>query len=186
LEAHNLEYIVFSTPESEFTKPVILISSRERIEEEIFRANEIDLYQAHYADPQQLYSILDNMGVLPSEDRGWSVYKNPGGQGGQGGNNNRNNGGVGSGGNGGSGNGGSGGGGGGQAGPGGGPSVMGVPVDPMQQQALMLEFSPSSRDERISELLALAANKGLELLTVDFSGADKDKQGRILVIVLGT
>jgi hypothetical protein len=182
LEAHNLEYIVFSTPETEYTKPVILISSRERIEQEIFGANEIDLYQAHYADPQQLYSILDNMGLLPSRERGWSVYQNPGGQGGRGGNNNRN-GGGGSGGSGGGGNGGSGGGG--QTGPGGGFSVMGVPVDPTQQQALMLEFSPSSRDERISELLALAANKGLDLLTVNFSSADKAKQGRMLVIVLG-
>ena len=181
---------MFSTPESEFSKPVILVSSRERIQQEIFGANEIDLYQAHYADPQALYNALDNMDLLPSRERGWYVYENPGGGNGSGGGNN-NQGGGGNGGNdgsgGGGGNGGSGGsgGGGGPTGPGGGRSIMGYDVNPLEQQALMLEFSPATRDERISELLAMAAREGLDLLTVDFSGADSAAKGRILVIVLG-
>ena len=62
---------------------------------------------------------------------------------------------------------------------------MGYDVNPLEQQALMLEFNPSARDERISELLAMATRQGLELLSVDFSGGDSAAKGRILVIVLG-
>jgi hypothetical protein len=190
LEAHNLDYLVFSTPETAYTKPVILVSSKERIEQEIAGANEIDLYQLHYGDPVEIYNILDNMNLLPSRERGWWVYQNRntggggfgGGGGGQGGGGGRNGGGGGSG-------GGSGGGGGGGVGPGapGGMGVMGYDVNPREEQALILEFAPNTRDDRLAELVYLAEREGLSLLSVGFTGAKRDDaaEGRLLVIFLG-
>ncbi len=191
LEAHNLDYLVFSTPETDFTKPVVLVSSKERIEQEIAGANEIDLYQLHYADPVELYNILDNMDLLPSREKGWWVYQNRyaggGGFGGGGGGGGRGGGQGGQGGGGGRG-GGSGGGGGG-VGPGmpGGMGVMGYEIDPRQEQALVLEFAPETHDERLAELLALAQREGLNLLSVDFTGDKREDvgKGRLLVIFLG-
>jgi hypothetical protein len=190
LEAHNLDYLVFSTPETAYTKPVILVSSRERIEQEIAGANEIDLYQLHYGDPVEIYNILDNMDLLPSRERGWWVYQNRsaggggfgggGGRGGQGGGG-RSGGGGGSG--------GSGGGGGGGVGPGapGGMGVMGYDVSPREEQALILEFAPDTRDDRLMELLNLTEREGLSLLSVGFTGVEREEaaEGRMLVIFLG-
>jgi len=191
LEAHNLDYLVFSTPETAYTKPVILVSSRERIEQEIAGANEIDLYQLHYGDPAEIYNILDNMDLLPSRERGWWVYQNRntgggygggGGRGGQGGGGGRGGDGGGSG-------GGSGGGGGDGVGPGapGGMSVMGYDVSPCEEQALILEFTPDTRDDRLMELINLAEREGLSLLSVGFTGSEREQaaEGRLLVIFLG-
>jgi len=190
LEAHNLDYLVFSTPETAYTKPVILVSSKERIEQEIAGANEIDLYQLHYGDPAEIYNILDNMNLLPSRERGWWVYQNRNtggggggrGGGGQGGGGGRNGGGGGSG-------GGSGGGGGDGVGPGapGGMGIMGYDVNPREEQALILEFAPDTRDDRLAELMYLAEREGLSLLSVGFTGNEREDaaEGRLLVIFLG-
>ena len=190
LEAHNLDYLVFSTPETAYTKPVILVSSKERIEQEIAGANEIDLYQLHYGDPTEIYNILDNMDLLPSREKGWWVYQNRytgGGGYGGGGSGGGGQGGGGRGGGGGSG-GGSGGGGGG-VGPGapGGMGVMGYEVNPREEQALILEFAPDTRDERLAELLNLAEREGLSLLSVGFTGTEREDatDGLLLVIFLG-
>lgn len=190
LEAHNLDYLVFSTPETAYTKPVILVSSRERIEQEIAGANEIDLYQLHYGDPVEIYNILDNMDLLPSRERGWWVYQNQftggGGFGGGGGRGGQGGGGRGGGG---GGSGGGSGGGGNGVGPGapGSTGVMGYDVSPREEQALILEFAPDTRDERLSELLNLAEMEGLSLLSVGFTGftVEDAGDGRLLVIFLG-
>jgi copper(I)-binding protein len=193
LEAHNLQYIVFATPETAYTKPVILISSKERIEQEIARANEIDLYQLHYADPAEVYAVLDNMDLLPSRDKGWWVYQNRYGSGGGGGSGQGERGsgggagGGGAGGGGGSG-GGSGGGGGGGVGPGGGTGgVMGHPLDPGTPQSVIVEFAPGTYDERIAELLALAGSKGMEVLDLSFANTAqlRDSEGRLLIVFVG-
>lgn len=189
LEAHNLDYLVFSTPETDFTKPVILVSSKERIEQEIAGANEIDLYQLHYGDPIEIYNILDNMDLLPSRERGWWVYQSRytggGGRGGGG----RGGGDRGGGGRGGGGGGAGGGGGGGGVGPGapGGMSVMGYEIDPREEQSLILEFAPETRNERLVELVNLAEREGLSLLSVGFTGQEREDaaEGRLLVIFLG-
>ncbi len=194
LEAHNLDYLVFSTPETAYTKPVILVSSKERIEQEIAGANEIDLYQLHYGDPVEIYNILDNMDLLPSRERGWWVYQNRniGGGGGRGGGGGQGGGGRGGGGQGGGGRGGGGGGsggGGGGVGPGspGGMGVMGYDVNPREEQALILEFAPNTRDDRLVELVNLAEREGLSLLSVGFTGQEREDaaEGRLLVIFLG-
>jgi len=194
LEAHNLQYIVFATPESAYTKPVILISSKERIEQEIARANEIDLYQLHYADPAELYAILDNMGVLPSRERGWWVYQNryTGGGGGIGQGGRGSGGGAGGPGGGGRGGGSGGGGGGGGGGtgpgaPGGARGVMGYQFDPAMPQAVIVEFAPGTYDERIAELLALANSKGMDVLDLSFTNTAqvRSSEGRLLVVFVG-
>lgn len=192
LEAHNLQYIVFATPETAYTKPVILISSKERIEQEIARANEIDLYQLHYADPAEVYAVLDSMDLLPSREKGWWVYQNRYGSGGRGGGQ----GGRGSGGGSGDGSGGggvgpgggSGDGGGGGVGPGGGAGgVMGHPLDPGTPQSLIVEFAPGTYDERIAELLALAGSEGMEVLDLSFTNAAQlhASDGRLLIVFVG-
>ena len=102
--------------ENPYAKPIILITSQERLEQEIKGQNEIDLYQLHYADPFQLYEILYMLNLLPSLTVGWYYYRgggfggNSGGSGGSG---------TGSGGRGGTGGGGGGGFGGGRSGGGG-------------------------------------------------------------------
>lgn len=96
LELHGLEYVIYNTggdssggsrygkpTESgggdRYSKPVILITSRERLEQELAGQNEIDLYQMHYADPDQITEILDNLNMLPGTDSGWYIYRGAGG-----------------------------------------------------------------------------------------------------------
>jgi len=90
LDIHNLKKVVYRNPNDPYSKPVILVTSKERLEQEIAGQNEIDLYQLHYADPTQIYQILYQLNLLPSVTVGWYVYygNNGGGQGGgnQGGN----------------------------------------------------------------------------------------------------
>jgi hypothetical protein len=96
LQTHQFEKIVYRDEKDPYAKPVILITSRERKEQEILNANEIDFYQLHYADPSQIYTILYNLDLLPSVNVGWYVYRNTGGgnnYGGGGGGNNNNSGG---------------------------------------------------------------------------------------------
>lgn len=112
LETHGLEYVIYdSSGGSEhggsggYTKPLVLVTSRERLEQELAGQNEINLYAMHYADPYQLTEILDDLNLLPGTDTGWYIYRGGGfGGGGVGG------GGIGGGGIGGGGRGGGGGG----------------------------------------------------------------------------
>jgi len=87
LETHQFEKIVYRDESDPYAKPVILVTSRERKEQEIEIANEIDFYQLHYADPNEIYQILYNLDLLPSVTVGWYVYQNQysGGGGGYGG-----------------------------------------------------------------------------------------------------
>ena len=55
-----------------YHKPVILVSSRERLEEELPGQNETDLYQLHYADPVQVTNLLDQLDLRPSTASGAS------------------------------------------------------------------------------------------------------------------
>ena len=65
--------------------------------------------------------------------------------------------------------------------------VMGYDVSPREEQALILEFAPNARDERLMELVNLAEREGLSLLSVGFTGAEREDaaEGRLLVIFLG-
>jgi len=81
LETHQFEKIVYRDEADPYAKPVILVTSRERKEQEIEIANEIDFYQLHYADPNEIYQILYNLDLLPSVTVGWYVYQNTGGGG---------------------------------------------------------------------------------------------------------
>lgn len=103
LSTHNLYKVVYRNEDDPYSKPIILVTSKERLEQEIPGQNEIDLYQLHYADPFQLYDILAQLNLLPSLTVGWYVYYGWGG-------------GIGGGGGGGIGGGGIGGGGGGRGG----------------------------------------------------------------------
>jgi len=76
LETHQFEKIVYRDPTDPSAKPVILVTSRERKEQEIKGANVIDFYQLHYADPAELYNILLSLDLLPSINVGWYVYTN--------------------------------------------------------------------------------------------------------------
>jgi hypothetical protein len=80
-----------------YSKPVILVTSRERMQQELAGTNTIDLYQMHYADPGLVTNLLGNFNLLPGENTGWYIYNGGGtGQGGGG----QGNGGTGGGGNG--------------------------------------------------------------------------------------
>ena len=92
LETQMLKKVVIRDKNDPYSKPVIMITSKERLEQELRGQNEIDLYQLHYADPQQIYQILYQLNLLPSINVGWYVYQgNTGGnnQGGQGGGGNQ-------------------------------------------------------------------------------------------------
>jgi hypothetical protein len=86
-----------------YSKPVILVTSRERMEQEIAGTNTIDLYQMHYADPGLMTNLLGSFNLLPGENTGWYIYNGGGsgqnGGGGQGGGGNRGGNGQGGGGN---------------------------------------------------------------------------------------
>ncbi len=64
-----------------YDKPVILVTSRERMQQELTGTNTIDLYQMHYADPGLVTDLLGNFNLLPGENTGWYIY-NGNGQGG--------------------------------------------------------------------------------------------------------
>ncbi len=176
LEAHDLDYLVFSTPESDFTKPVILVSSRERIEQEIKGANKIDFYQLHYADPVELYNILDRMDLLPSRVAGWYVYTGRGGGifgggfgGGFGG---ARGGGIGSG------------AGGGRIGGFGG--LLSESIDPSSPHVFYLQMNSERRQDQISQLIRLSnKRKDVEILAVKFpQSVSQSVPYRMLVIFL--
>ncbi len=97
LETHDLEYVVYggspdgsgSSPASSFgdggyQKPVVLVTSKERLEQELEGQNEVELYQSHYADSFELGNILGDLNMQPS---GWYVYQGSGGGGGNSGGN---------------------------------------------------------------------------------------------------
>jgi hypothetical protein len=74
-----------------YQKPVILVTSRQRMEYELSGTNEINLSQFHYADPDQMAQILDQFGLMADVNSGWYVYRGNGngnGNGGNGGNGN--------------------------------------------------------------------------------------------------
>jgi hypothetical protein len=79
LDTHNLEKVVMRDENDPYAKPIILITSKERKEQELPELNEIDLYQLHYADPFQLYEILYQLQLLPSITTGWYIYRGGGG-----------------------------------------------------------------------------------------------------------
>jgi len=79
LNTHNLKKVVYYDENDPYAKPIILITSKERIEQELEGQNEIDLYQLHYADPNQIYQILWQLNLLPSMTVGWYVYSGGGG-----------------------------------------------------------------------------------------------------------
>jgi hypothetical protein len=70
-----------------YDKPVILVTSRERVQQELAGTNTIDLYQMHYADPSLVTNLLANFNLLPGADTGWYIYNGNGGGQGGGGNN---------------------------------------------------------------------------------------------------
>jgi hypothetical protein len=111
LSTHNLKKVVYRDPADPYSRPVILITSKERLEQELEGTNEIALYQLHYADPFQLEDILDDLNLLPGVDSGWYVYRGRGNRGNGGGGGGQGGGGQGGGGQGGGGRGGGGGGG---------------------------------------------------------------------------
>lgn len=70
----------------EYEKPVVLVTSRERLNQELEGSNEIDLYQLHYADATQVTQIMDNLNLRPGTNSGWYIYSGGGyGNGGAGG-----------------------------------------------------------------------------------------------------
>jgi len=97
LEVHGLEYVVYNTGGAtgsggsrygqpagaggDYHKPVVMVTSRERLEQELAGQNEIDLYQMHYADPDQVTQILGDLNLLPGENSGWYIYRGSGGGG---------------------------------------------------------------------------------------------------------
>jgi hypothetical protein len=80
-----------------YDKPVILVTSPQRLNYELDGTNEINLQQFHYADPSQVAQILDQFGMMADVNTGWFIYQ------GGGNNNGSGQGGGGTGGNGGSG-----------------------------------------------------------------------------------
>ncbi|MEP0815030.1 MAG: hypothetical protein HRF49_10240 [bacterium] len=88
VSSNNLDYMVIPNESDPYSKPILFVTSRERMEHElnISGVSSISLYQTHYADPNQLQQILMNMNVLPSTDTGFYIYRGGliGGQGGLG------------------------------------------------------------------------------------------------------
>ena len=111
LSTHNLEFVVVNEGQpsgkrygsqgndpGSYEKPVILVTSRERLEQELPGTNQIDLYQFHYADPYQVTEILQEFGMISPSGSGWYIYEGGGNGGGQGGGAGRGTGGGGNGG----------------------------------------------------------------------------------------
>jgi len=162
LAVHGLEYVVYdSNGQSHrggsggYTKPVVLVTSRERLEQELAGQNEIDIYAMHYADPYQMTDILDNLNLLPGTDTGWYIYRGSGFGGGIGG----------GGGYGGRGGGGVGGGGGGIGGGGGYGGARSAPVPEIEV------FRGDTR-EPIEQLVGGAVDAGLNVIRVVLAPED--------------
>jgi uncharacterized membrane protein YgcG len=85
LSVHGLEYVVYDSQGNAqhggggFTKPVVLITNRERLEQELAGQNEIDIHAMHYADPYQVTDMLDDLNLLPGTNSGWYIYRGSGG-----------------------------------------------------------------------------------------------------------
>jgi len=109
LDSNNLRKKIYRDESDPYSKPIVFVTSRERIEHELKGANEVELYQLHYADPNQIVQILLNLDILPSVNVGYYTYQGRG-SGGYGGGSSGGYGGSGGYGSGGSGSGGSGGG----------------------------------------------------------------------------
>ena len=93
LSTHQLKKVVKRNENDPYGKPIIIVTSKERLEQELAGENEIDLYQLHYADPYQIWEILYQLNLLPSITVGWYIYQggnnnNGGGNNGGGGSNN--------------------------------------------------------------------------------------------------
>jgi hypothetical protein len=78
-----------------YQKPVVLVTSPERLNYELDGTNDIALTQFHYADPDQVAQLLQQFGVVPDINAGWFIYRGGGGgsglgQGGNGGGGNGN------------------------------------------------------------------------------------------------
>jgi hypothetical protein len=72
-----------------YQKPVILVTSPQRLEYELNGTNEINLQQFHYADPEQVAQIMSQFGMMPDINSGWYIYRGSGNGGnGTGGGNN--------------------------------------------------------------------------------------------------
>ncbi len=100
LGVHGLKYVVYDggggsaggggryghpTSGDPYSRPVVLITSRERLEQELLGQNTIDLHQMHYADPYLMTELLDEFNMLPGTDSGWYIYGGSGGNYGGGG-----------------------------------------------------------------------------------------------------
>jgi hypothetical protein len=88
------------TGDDSYQKPVILVTSPERLNYELDGTNNIDLYQFNYADPQQVQQLVQQFGLMPDVNAGWYIYQGNGngtgiGQGQGGGGNNGRSGGIG-------------------------------------------------------------------------------------------
>ncbi|MEP0813804.1 MAG: hypothetical protein HRF49_03950 [bacterium] len=86
LDSNNLKMKVYRDESDPYAKPIVFVTSRERMEHELKDANEVELYQLHYADPNQIIQILWTMDILPSFNVGYYTYRgisggNLGGQG---------------------------------------------------------------------------------------------------------
>lgn len=83
MQANNLEYRVFRT--SEDIDPILFISSRERIEQELGLGT-IQIYHLNYIDPNAALTFLANMDLLPTTSGyGFWTYGGGGGISGGGG-----------------------------------------------------------------------------------------------------
>ena len=100
LQTHQLEFVVYGGQAGQegarygrsdqkngesYEKPVIMVTSKERLEQELKGQNRIDLYQFHYADPGQVTDLLGQFDLLPGTNTGWYIYQGSGGNSGQGG-----------------------------------------------------------------------------------------------------
>lgn len=74
LESNNLRKKIIRDPNNPYAKPIIYITSRERLEQETKGANSIEYMQLHYASPNQINNILYQLDLLPSLYVGWYVY----------------------------------------------------------------------------------------------------------------
>ena len=95
LSTHELVYAVLDSgvPDSQgsrygspgsrdpYRKPVVLVTSRQRLEQELAGQNEIDMWLNHYADPIQMTDLLDQFGLTNSTLGGWFIYYGGGGSG---------------------------------------------------------------------------------------------------------
>lgn len=70
---NNLKWIV-KPSDNPNAKPIIYITNRERLEQEIRGTNIVFPYQLFYADPNRVTALLDAFDALPSRTQGWYIY----------------------------------------------------------------------------------------------------------------